>query len=138
MNIDSRYLEKSQKYAHFVTDITGYKCSVNCFEISSTGMINARNKQTLSNLHRLMSRNISKATFLQNLNALAWYGSYQIWLTCDNPEFLVPTFLIPYLGGVTGGGGERGGGRGGVEDHEECHPRLEGDVRPSTLRTHGI
>ena len=39
MNIDKRNQEKSKKYAPFVTDITGYVCTVNCFEVSSTNFI---------------------------------------------------------------------------------------------------
>ena len=72
MNIDKRNQEKSQKYAPFVTDITGFVCSVNCFEISSTGFVNTTNKSTLAKLHIF----IRKDMFLSNLNSLAWYGSY--------------------------------------------------------------
>ena len=37
---------------------------------------------------------------MENINALAWYGSYQIWKTRDDPEFAVPPFLVPHLGGA--------------------------------------
>ena len=96
-NIDQRHAEKSQKYAHFLTDITGYKCTVNCFEVSSTGFISKRNKSTLITLHKLMKHEMKKSTFLSNLNALAWYGSYKIWLTRDDPTFAEPPFLVPHL-----------------------------------------
>ena len=33
-NIDIRNIEKSNKYAHFTTDITHLSCKVNCFEVS--------------------------------------------------------------------------------------------------------
>ena len=36
-----------------------------------------------------------KTTFFINLNSLAWYGSYQLWLTREDKEF--PPFLIPHL-----------------------------------------
>ena len=94
MNIEKRSLEKSRKYAPFVTDITGYVCTVNCFEVSSTGFISKRNKSTLSTLHSFISKGIKKSTFLSNLNSLAWYGSYKIWLTRDDPAFAEPPFLI--------------------------------------------
>ena len=94
MNIDKRNQEKSKKYAPFVTDITGYVCSVNCFEVSSTGFICKRNKSTLSTLHSFMRKDMKKSTFLSNLNSLAWYGSYKIWLTRDDPSFADPPFLI--------------------------------------------
>ena len=94
MNIDKRNQEKSKKYAPFVTDITGYVCTVNCFEVSSTGFITTRNKSTLSTLHSFIRKDMKKSTFLSNLNSLAWYGSYKIWLTRDDPSFADPPFLI--------------------------------------------
>ena len=94
MNIDKRNQEKSKKYAPFVTDITGYVCTVNCFEVSSTGFITKRNKSTLSTLHSFIRKDMKKSTFLSNLNSLAWYGSYKIWLTRDDPSFADPPFLI--------------------------------------------
>ena len=50
MNIDQRNREKTQKYTPFLTDITNYTCTLNCFEVSSTGYINPRNKLTLTTL----------------------------------------------------------------------------------------
>ena len=96
-NIEQRHAEKSQKYAHFLTDITGYKSTVNCFEVSSTGFISKRNKSTLTSLHKLMKQDIKKSTFLSNLNSLAWYGSYKIWLTREDPTFTEPPFLVPHI-----------------------------------------
>ena len=96
-NIDQRHVEKSQKYAPFISDITGYTCKVNCFEVSSTGFINKRNKVTLTTLHSFMKPEIKKSTFLSNLNSLAWYGSYKIWLTRDDPSFADPPFLAPHI-----------------------------------------
>ena len=93
-NIDQRNSEKSRKYAPFITDITGFDCTVNCFEVSATGFISKRNKATLSTLHSFMSKEIKKSTFMSNLNSLAWYGSYKIWLTRDEPIFSDPPFLI--------------------------------------------
>ena len=86
-----------QKYSHLITDITGYNCTVNSFEVSSTGFINKRNKSTLLTLHKFMKQDIKKSTFLSNLNSLAWYGSYKSWLTRDDPTFADPPFLIPHL-----------------------------------------
>ena len=97
VNIDQRNLEKSQKYAPFATDMTGYGCSVHCFEVSSTGFINKRNKVTLSTLHSFIRKDIKKSTFLQNLHALAWYGSYKLWLSREDAEFPDPPFLLPHI-----------------------------------------
>ena len=38
-----------------------------------------------------------KTTFFINLNSLAWYGSYQLWLTREDKEFATPSYLIPHL-----------------------------------------
>ena len=96
-NIEKRNQEKSKKYAPFITDITGFKCTVNCFEVSSTGFINKRNKSTLSKLHTFVRKDVKKSDFFSNLNSLAWYGSYQIWLSREDPEFSSPPFLIPHI-----------------------------------------
>ena len=47
-NIESRHKEKLDKYAHFLRDITGYKSSVNCFEVTSTGYISTKKQKTLN------------------------------------------------------------------------------------------
>ena len=96
-NIDQRNSEKTQKYTPFLTDITNYACTVNCFEVSSTGYINARNKSTLTTLHSFLGKDMKKSVFLSNLNSLAWYGSYQLWLTREDKEFADPPFLIPHI-----------------------------------------
>ena len=51
-----------------------YVCTVNCFEVSSQGFINKRNKGTLTTLHSFIRHDIKKSTLLQNLHAQAWYG----------------------------------------------------------------
>jgi len=96
-NIEDRNAQKSLKYAPFITDMTGYKCTVNCFEVSSTGFISSRNKATLTALHKLMRRDMKKSVFLSNLNSLAWYGSYSLWLSREMQEYPLPPFLIPHI-----------------------------------------
>ena len=97
-NIEARHTEKTNKYSHFLTDITTYKTSLNCFEVTSTGFVSSRNVKTLHQLHKLMRKDMKKSVFMNNLNSLAWYGSYQIWLTRNDPVFTIPAFLIPHLG----------------------------------------
>ena len=94
-NQDQRHSEKSRKYVPFVTDITEHTTTVNSFEISSTGFIIKSNRSTLSTLHSFMRKDLKKSTFLSNLNALAWYGSYKIWLTREEPNFVDPPFPLP-------------------------------------------
>ena len=100
MNIDTRNKEKTQKYTPFMTYITGFQCNINCFEVSSTGFILARNKSTLLDLHKLLRKGLKKTTFFDNLNFLAWCGSCKVWMTRENPEFAAPPFLIPHLGDI--------------------------------------
>ena len=99
-NIEARHQEKSRKYSHFLTDITGYTTTVNCFEVSSTGFINSRNNKTLHTLHKFMRKSMKKSVFMNNMNFLAWYGSYQIWVSRENPAFTSPSYLIPHLGNL--------------------------------------
>ena len=97
MNIDQRNSEKTQKYTPFITDITNYTCTLNCFEVSSTGYINPRNKLTLTTLHSFLRKDMKKSTFFSNINSLTWYGSYQLWLTREDKECAIPPFPIPHL-----------------------------------------
>ena len=96
-NIDQRYNKKTLKYTPFLTDLTNFGCTLNCFEVSSTGYISPRNKLTLSTLHSYMTKETKKSFFLSNLNSLAWYGSYQLWLSREDKEFITPPYLIPHL-----------------------------------------
>ena len=50
-----------------------------------------------------MNKNVTKANFKNNLNALAWYGSYKIWTTREDPEFAIPPYLITHIGLATSG-----------------------------------
>merc|ERR1712067_66797 len=79
-------------------NIATYKTSLNCFEVTSTGFVSSRKVKTLHLLHKLMRKDLKKSVFMINLNTLAWYGSYQIWLTRNDPVFTIPSFLIPHLG----------------------------------------
>ena len=99
-HIDTRNTEKSNKYAHFVTDITHYKCTVNCFEVSSKGFISSRNHSTLSTLHKFTKPGITKSQFKSNISALSVTASHHIFLCRNEPSFLEPPFLLPPL--VTG------------------------------------
>ena len=97
-NIDTRHQKKTHKYTPFITDITGFKCKLNCFEVTNTGFISKRNHTTLNALHTLLRKDLKKSVFKSNLNSLAWYGSYQVWLSRENPEFVTPHHLVPHLG----------------------------------------
>ena len=50
-NIEIRNIEKTNKYAHFVRDLSNLNCKLTCFEISSRGFINPRNQKSIHTLH---------------------------------------------------------------------------------------
>ena len=83
-NIDKRHREKSDRYAHFVTDMSGgYTCKVTCFELGSRGYISTGNHSAF------VTPGIKLTKFKQNNSALSVYGSYHL--------FVEPTFLLPWF-----------------------------------------
>ena len=81
-NIDKRRREKSDKYAHFVTDITGYNCQVTCFDIVSPGYIFTRNHSSLHTLHKFTKPDFKLSKFKENI-----FGSVRL-------------FFLPYFNEV--------------------------------------
>ena len=94
-NIDTRHLEKSNKYHHFSTDITELKCKVHCFEVSTKGFISKRNHTTLKALHSFMRREIKLSTFKSNILALSLMASHFLFICGNDPAFTEPPFLLP-------------------------------------------
>ena len=58
LNIEQRHTDKSNKYAHFTTDITDYNCTVETFEVSSQGYLTSQNHTTLATLHKFINPSI--------------------------------------------------------------------------------
>jgi hypothetical protein len=94
-NIDQRHTEKSNKYAHFTTDISEYKCRVNAFEVSSKGFLTSRNHTTLATLHKFINPTIKLQVFKKNISALSLTASYHIFNCKSDPTFVEPPFLLP-------------------------------------------
>ena len=94
-HIEKRHLEKSNKYAHFVTDCSSgtMKCQVTCFEISSRGLITPRNSEHLHTLHKYTQKGLKLSTFKKNVSALSVLSSFHIWLCRSDPTFQEPPFL---------------------------------------------
>ena len=91
-----RHSDKSDKYAHFVTDMSGgYKCTVTAFEIGSRGYISTRNQTSLNSLHKFTKPGVKLTKFKQNISALAVYSSYHIFITRKEALFTEPPFLLP-------------------------------------------
>ena len=95
--IDTRHLEKSNKYAHFTTDITEYKCTVSCFEVSSKGFLTKRNHTTLKTLHSFIKPGITKSQFKLNISAISLTASHHIFICKNDPNFLASPYLLPPL-----------------------------------------
>ena len=94
-NIEERHTEKSNKYAHFTTDITDYKCKVEAFEVSSKGFLTSRNHTTLATLHKFINPSIKLSLFKKNISALSLTASYHIFNCKTEPVFVEPPFLLP-------------------------------------------
>jgi hypothetical protein len=95
-NIDIRHTEKSNRYAHFLTDMRNdYKCMVTAFEIGSLGYISSRNQSALYTLHKYLQPGIKLTHFKKNISALSVYSSYYIFITRKEPLFCQPPFLLP-------------------------------------------
>ena len=96
-NIDVRNQQKSNKYAHFLTDLSGYKGTVTCFEICSRGYICDRNNSHLKVLHSFVKSDIKLKLFKENISALSIYSSYHIYLCRNEQSFIEPPFFLPPL-----------------------------------------
>ena len=104
-HIETRHKEKSNKYAHFITDITEYTCSVDCFEVSSKGFLTTRNHTTLNKLHKFMKPGTTQSNFKSNISALSLTASHHLFLCRNYPTFLKPPSLLPPLVARTRGPG---------------------------------
>ena len=94
-NIEDRNTEKSNKYAHFTSDITDYKCKVECFEVSTKGFLTSRNHTTLATIHKFINPSIKLSLLKKNISALSLTASYHIFNCKNEPAFVEPPFLSP-------------------------------------------
>ena len=92
-NIDKRHTDKSNKYAHFITDISTVKTSVKAFEVSSRGYLSPQNHTHLKELHRFCKPEVKLSTFKKNISTLSLYSSYHIWLCRSDANFVQPPYL---------------------------------------------
>ena len=94
-HIDTSHMEKSNKYAHFTTDISDYNCKVDAFEVSSKGFLTTRNHTTLAKLHKYINPSIKLTLFKKNISALSLTASYHIVNCKAEPAFVEPPYLLP-------------------------------------------
>ena len=83
------------KYAHFINEMSGYKCTLTCFEVSTLGYITQRNNTHLKTLHGFLNPGIKYSIFWKNIEELALYSSYHIFLCRSEPSFIEPPYLQP-------------------------------------------
>ena len=95
-NIEIQHNQKINKYFHFTNEMTGYKCNVTCFEISSLGFITPRNNNSLKQLHKFITPIIKLSRFKEDISSLAIYSSYHIFLCRSETIFSSPPYLEPH------------------------------------------
>ena len=94
-NSEKNNTYKSNKYAHFLTDITKYKPSLTAFEVGVRGNLDKENLNRLKSLHLFMKKNIKLKTFTNNLSALAVNSSYFIFTCRKEPMWNQTGYLGP-------------------------------------------
>ena len=89
-NINARHTYKSDKYAHYLTDITALTPHLEAFEIGSRGTITPSNKERLKKLYNFTQKNISFKKFTHNISELTVTSSYYIYIHWKDPSWTNP------------------------------------------------
>ena len=92
-NIKERNKDKTDKYAHFLTDIKTYAPSLTCFEVGVRGYLTKDNMDKLKDIHSLCKKNIKYKTFLKNISAISIISSYYIFTARKNPTWGITSCL---------------------------------------------
>ena len=79
-NISKRHTDKTNKYSHFLTDITTLSPTLEAFEVGSRGILTKENKERLKKIHKFVDKGISFKTFTQQISKLSIVSSYYIFL----------------------------------------------------------
>ena len=96
-NIHKQHKYKSDKYAHFETDVKQYHTKVVAFKVGSRGVLTPDNIQRLSYLHKhYISKHIKK-NFISNISALASLSSYYIFTARKQASWEHTDHLTPPL-----------------------------------------
>ena len=95
-NIHKQHKYKSDKYAHFETDITSYDTTVIAFEVGARGGLTNENTSRLSEMHKqYMLKHTKKATFIKNIKSLATLSSYYIYTARKHPSWEHTSYVNP-------------------------------------------
>jgi hypothetical protein len=94
-NIKKRNVQKTDKYSHFLQDITCHTPTLTCFEVGVRGYISPENNSRLKTLHKFCKPDIKLKNFKQNISALSIYSSYAIFCNRKEPLWVDPGYLSP-------------------------------------------
>ena len=97
-NTHTHHKYKSNKYAHFETDITQYKTQVIAFEVGSRGGLTNENTKRLGYMHtQFMKKHIKKKHFVNNVKSLSIMSSYYIFTARKHTSWEHTTYITPPL-----------------------------------------
>ena len=94
-NIENSHQRKERKYAYFLTDVTTFTPSVNCFEVAARGFVSKENHERLRNLHKFCYKTIKLKTFIQNVSSLAVNSSFFLFISRKDHVWCDPPTLSP-------------------------------------------
>ena len=86
---------KSEKYQHFVSDISSHTVSVTAFEVgSNTGYIDRKKKETFSKLHKFCKKDIKLKNVKNNISSIAVLSSYYLFNCRNNDSWETPNPIL--------------------------------------------
>ena len=89
-NIETRHLEKSNKYSNLTTDIDIISPHLTCFEVGSRGYLTPDNRKRLKTLQKFCKKSISHKQLMKEVSQIAISTSYYIFLTRNDYERTMP------------------------------------------------
>ena len=94
-NISARHTYKTDKYAHFITDITNYKATVTAVEVGAPGYLTTDNIARLKYIHTKCKKTVTKNIFVEDTSKLAITGSYYLFNARKDPMWSEPGYITP-------------------------------------------
>ena len=78
-NIKASNMLKSNKHAHFVTDVKSHKATVTAFKVGSRGYITEDNEKSLRKLFTFCDKKMTTKKFIENISKLSITNSYLVF-----------------------------------------------------------
>ena len=89
-NINARHVYKTNKYAHYLADITLLTPHLEAFEIGSRGTITPDNMSRLKKMYNFTKKNVTFKKFTQAISELTITSSYYIYIHRKDPSWTSP------------------------------------------------